>query len=139
MRIQHEGGCLCGSVRYYFEGDPLVVAICHCRHCQRQSGAPFSVVMGVAEAMLHRQGETRTYRDTGDSGEGVDRVFCPACGSPILSRINAMPGVTFLKAGTLDEPGHWTPTMEVYCARAWPWMPKFADERHSLSNIGSVT
>ena len=39
----HEGGCICGAVRYETEGDPLRVTICHCRWCQRATGAAYMV------------------------------------------------------------------------------------------------
>lgn len=130
---QSEGGCLCGSVRYHLEGDPLLVGICHCRHCQKQSGAPFSVVAGVAAQALSLQGETRTFHDTGDSGSTVERIFCPACGSPLVSRIEAVPGLVFLKTGTLDDPSGIAPTFEVYCDRRWPFLPDLAPEQHPLA------
>ena len=35
-----EGGCLCGATRYVVQGDPVVVALCHCSMCRRAAGAP---------------------------------------------------------------------------------------------------
>jgi hypothetical protein len=35
-----EGGCLCGAVRYRIEALPTDIAYCHCRMCQKASGAP---------------------------------------------------------------------------------------------------
>ena len=32
---EHEGGCVCGSVRYVARGDPLRVTVCHCTWCQK--------------------------------------------------------------------------------------------------------
>jgi hypothetical protein len=32
------GGCLCGKVRYSATADPAIVAVCHCRNCQKQAG-----------------------------------------------------------------------------------------------------
>ncbi|MES2302076.1 MAG: GFA family protein [Pseudomonadota bacterium] len=133
---QHGGGCLCGQVRYSFQGEPLIVAVCHCRHCQRQSGSAFSLVVAVPDGAVVQTGPTRTFLDRGTSGQPVHRVFCPQCGSPIVSRIEVMPGVTFIKAGTLDDPGRWTPSLEVFCAERWPWLPQLAAEQHARSNLG---
>ena len=38
-----EGGCDCGHVRYRMESRPLFVHCCHCRWCQRESGASFAL------------------------------------------------------------------------------------------------
>src|SRR5674476_691941 len=38
-----EGGCDCGRVRYRMERPPLFVHCCHCRWCQRESGASFAL------------------------------------------------------------------------------------------------
>ncbi len=37
------GRCLCGAVTWELTGDLITTAICHCDHCQRQSGGAFSV------------------------------------------------------------------------------------------------
>lgn len=130
------GGCLCAQVRYSFAGPPLLTAICHCRHCQRQSGSAFGIVVAVSAADFDLKGETRTFDDSSDSGRSVARIFCPTCGSPILSRIEPMPDLVLIKAGTLDEPAKLRPTVEVYCDRALPFLPLLAGtERHRLSNI----
>jgi hypothetical protein len=130
------GGCLCGAVRYSFSGPPLLTAICHCRNCQRQSGSAFGIVAAVADADFDLQGDTKTFHDSSDSGRTVSRVFCPACGSPILSTIEPMPGIMLIKAGTLDEPGTLQPVIEVFCDSALPFLPALAGtERHARSNI----
>lgn len=120
--IQHEGGCLCGAVRYTVAGEPQMVGVCHCRHCQRQSGSAFSMVWGVADGQFSQSGETRLFADVGDSGLAVERRFCGNCGSPITSVMAAMPGMVFVKAGTLDAPGAGpAPQLEVYRETALPW------------------
>ena len=48
-------------------------------------------------------GPIKTFEDTGDSGKPVHRRFCPECGSPIISEVEVMPGLAFIKAGTLDD------------------------------------
>lgn len=38
-----EGGCDCRAVRYRLLTAPLIVHCCHCRWCQRESGASFAL------------------------------------------------------------------------------------------------
>ena len=38
-----EGGCDCRRVRYRMESAPLFVHCCHCRWCQRETGASFAL------------------------------------------------------------------------------------------------
>jgi hypothetical protein len=116
------GGCLCGSVRYTLDSDPVMTAVCHCTHCQKQSGSVFSANIAVPDTAYQQQGETRIYQDRGDSGQSVYRHFCPSCGSPILSRLASMPGLTLVKAGTLDDPSGLTPLMEFYADHAADWV-----------------
>jgi hypothetical protein len=130
------GRCLCGNISYSFSGTPLLTAICHCRHCQRQSGSAFSIVAAVPKADFELGGETRVFMDVSDSGRPVARHFCPECGSPILSTIAPMPDMVLIKAGTLDTVAELTPSIEVFCEYALPFQPRMAGtERHDRSNI----
>ena len=38
-----EGCCTCRAVRYRLTGEPLFVHCCHCRWCQRETGASFAL------------------------------------------------------------------------------------------------
>jgi hypothetical protein len=95
------GSCLCGQVQYAANADPAIIAVCHCRNCQKQTGTAFSVIVGVPKSTFSIQGKLKTFRDTGDSGRAVERSFCQECGSPIITDVAAMPELTFIKAGTL--------------------------------------
>src|SRR5437764_15283371 len=58
------GGCLCGAVRYQYEGEPLRVGLCQCNRCQRQSGSAFLTggISPTAPATL--EGPLTTYEPT---------------------------------------------------------------------------
>ena len=116
------GGCLCGQVRYTIKSEPVITAICHCTHCQKQSGGVFSTNLGVPESAYEQRGQTKVFTDKGDSGQPVLRHFCGECGSPILSKIAAMPDMVLIKAGTLDDIAGLTPTIEVYTDHAAAWV-----------------
>ena len=117
------GGCLCGNIRYSCDAEPVLTAICHCPHCQKQTSSPFSIVVAVPRGTLKMAGQTlKTFDDVGESGLPVRRKFCGSCGSPIVSILDAMPDIEFIKAGTLDNTSWLNPTIEVWCATAQPWV-----------------
>ena len=122
------GRCLCGAVTYSADAEPVVQAACHCTDCQRQSGSPFSVVVGVPRAALEIEGSTlASFATTGeDHGGSTERNFCSACGSPIFSAGAALPEMVFIKAGSLDDASWLEPAAEVWTRSAQPWSPRFA-------------
>jgi hypothetical protein len=115
------GGCLCGQIRYTASGDPALSGLCHCRNCQRYTGSAFETVIGFPSSAVSVQGALKTYNDTGDSGKTVYRRFCPNCGSGVIAEAEALPGVTLVLAGTLDDTSVFKPAMELYCSSAQPW------------------
>lgn len=117
-----QGGCLCGAVRYVLKGEPQAIALCHCTHCQKQSGSPFSFNLFIREADYEQRGETRVHVDTGDSGQPSYRHFCGDCGSPILTKATTIPGIVLVKAGTLDSMDGLRPGIEVYTDHSVAWL-----------------
>lgn len=117
-----EGGCLCGAVRYAFEGDPAAAMVCHCSHCQKQSGSAFSTIISVPQGALTVTGEPRTYHDAGESGKAVERIFCSKCGSPLISKVEVAPGMAFIKAGTLDDTSGFTPAVHIWAKSKQCWV-----------------
>src|SRR5437899_11866971 len=49
MPAPYTGGCQCGSVRYVLTTEPIRLAACHCKECQRQSGSAFGMSMPVTK------------------------------------------------------------------------------------------
>lgn len=118
------GRCLCGKISYEITGDLIATAVCHCEHCQRQSGGAFSVNLVVHESQLEVSGDLSTYEDRGRTGDAVyvHRRFCSDCGSPIYSRLMEPEGVLAVKAGTLDDTSDVRPTVEAWCVEKQPWV-----------------
>lgn len=121
------GRCMCGGVRYSAEAQPIVQAVCHCSDCQRQTGSPFTVVVGVPLASLEVQGSTlASFATTGeDHGGETQRNFCSACGSPLFSVSAVLPELALIKAGSLDDASWLEPAFEVWTSSAQPWSPHF--------------
>jgi hypothetical protein len=117
-----KGGCRCGKVGYVSSAEPIFTGICHCRNCQKRSGAAFSTVIAIPEPSLTVNGPTKRFEDVGDSGNPTHYEFCPECGSIVWLGASVMPGVAMLPAGTLDDPSWVRPTMQIYCDSAQPWV-----------------
>jgi hypothetical protein len=121
------GRCLCGAVTYSADSDPVAQAVCHCTDCQRQTGSPYSVIVGVPRGAFEVEGDSlASYSTTGeDHGEETERNFCSVCGSPVFSITPVMPDLVFVKAGSLDDASWLEPGAEVWTRSAQPWAPRF--------------
>ena len=121
----YEGGCSCGQVRYRLDAEPMIVHACHCRDCQRRTGAPLAVNAWIEEAhfeLLSGSLDVRT-GPGGDSGKPADTASCTACGTAIWTWFHASPpGSRFVRCGTLNEPGRLPPDVHIYTASRQPWV-----------------
>jgi hypothetical protein len=122
------GGCLCGAVRYAIREAPRVGALCHCRSCRLAAAAPSVAWTVVAEpAFAFTSGEPARFA----SSPGVERTFCPACGTALTYRNEGRPEVDVTTA-SLDAPEACPPSKEIFVAEriAWeaanPDLPQFA-------------
>ncbi|MBS0529818.1 MAG: GFA family protein [Proteobacteria bacterium] len=74
------GGCQCGAVRFAVSAAPVRVSICHCRMCQKASGAPFAAFADFDRNDVRwTRGTPATFR----SSSIAERGFCAACGTPL--------------------------------------------------------
>jgi hypothetical protein len=115
------GRCLCGACRYEIAGDPIVVAHCHCRDCQRLSGAGHTTGAMFAEDGVTLSGEPATYSLASEAGHTVTRLFCGACGSPLFGKNSWMPGFMTVSVGTLDAPGVVSPQVVIFARTRPEW------------------
>ncbi len=131
MTAKFRGGCACGAVRYESAADPRFQAQCQCRDCQHATGTGHADLVSFAQQDLNLSGQLSFYDVTGGRGKTVSRGFCPTCGSPVLWRLAANPGIAVVMAGSLDDPSVFVPQAVLFASRghAWdhlnPGIPKF--------------
>jgi hypothetical protein len=117
MRIM-EGGCLCGAIRYRITGTPLSSVICHCKSCRRASGAPTVAWLTVdRERFEVLSGSVRAFQ----SSPGVIRRFCADCGSALTYENSKSPATIDVTTASLDDPGAFPPTAEVWLDHRISW------------------
>lgn len=117
----HHGGCLCGRVRYEASGPPVVVAHCHCRDCQRGSGAGHSTGAMFPSSSVSLTGEISEFKLKSDKGNVVTRAFCGTCGSPIFGKNDGMPGYVTIPLGTFDQSSEVIPQVVVFVSSRQVW------------------
>jgi len=119
-----EGGCDCRSVRYRITSRPLFVHCCHCRWCQRESGASFALnAMIEAERVLLLAGAPALILTPSNSGKGQKIARCPTCQVAVWSHYaGAGDAVSFVRVGTLDEPDRLPPDIHIFTASKQPWV-----------------
>ncbi len=102
----HAGGCLCGRVRYETRTSPLRVTYCHCRFCQRATGAAYMVEpIFRREDLAVTAGTPKLFELTSaGSGKNVRVHFCDSCGTKLYLTFERFPDVCGVYAGTFDEP-----------------------------------
>ena len=131
------GGCNCGAVRYEVT-EPLVKAsYCHCRRCQRRSGAGASASAHPADGAFRIvTGEDRLRMWQPDGGG--EKWFCGDCGSALFGRNLSHPDPIGIRMGTFDGDPGIRPSVHAFVAYAAPWepipddgLPRFPESRHA--------
>lgn len=119
-----EGGCACREVRYRMETAPLFVHCCHCRWCQRESGASFALnAMIEADRVVSLGSEPELINTPTESGAGQTIVRCPRCKIAVWSNYaGAGPVVKFVRVGTLDKPDLLPPDIHIFTVSKQPWI-----------------
>ncbi len=108
------GQCLCGSVTYRTEAEPLRMAQCHCKGCQRASGTGHMSLAFFKEADVTISGDVSSHTTVADSGNENIRAFCPTCGARMFGRNSSRAGILAITAGTADDNSWFTPQAIVY-------------------------
>ena len=116
---EHHGGCFCGAIRFRVTGAPLATTACHCRDCQRFSGAPF-LPGGTFRARQFSllSGKLCTFA----YGVGRHRSFCPRCGSHLTYSRDDQPGFVEVFTVCLDDPDMFPPQEHTWFQRKLGWV-----------------
>jgi hypothetical protein len=134
MIAPFSGGCACGSIRYVCAGVPVAMLNCHCRDCQRSSGAPFASGFIVRTSNVEITGTPKTYSVRAGSGSLATRSFCSDCGAPLFTRGEAAPEFMSIRFPTLDSPLEFHPMLDIWTSSAQPWVCLSKEIPHYLQS-----
>lgn len=129
------GGCLCGAVRFEID-DPLVSATyCHCRRCQRRTGAAASASAQIVPGSLRVTSGEELVKAF-EPPDGFAKVFCSQCGGHLWSRNPADPSALSVRMGAFDDDPGIRPSVRQFVAYAASWedipddgLPRYPERR----------
>ena len=123
------GGCLCGAVRYEVQGTVTDSGYCHCRTCQKQSGAPVVAWFAIAPTgFRYISGTPKEFRAT----DHATREFCGNCGTYLVFREDDPSATLGVNTATLDDPTRVPPDFHIWHASRITWfetsdtLPRYA-------------
>lgn len=116
----HEGGCLCGAVRYRIQGEPLASTTCECRTCRKASAAALVPWLHLdAASFAFVAGEPVEF----NSSPAVVRTLCGRCGTPLTYWTASYgPATIDVTTGSLDDPEAFPPVLHVWTSHRLRWL-----------------
>jgi hypothetical protein len=123
--MRYTGGCLCGTVRYEAEGEPVSTGHCYCADCRKASGSGFIPFMGFPSSAVRFSGQTRQFTSKAASGGDAVRNFCPVCGGLVFGGKVGKDDSHTIYAGSLDDPSGFQPRIAIFTRNrpAWAVIP----------------
>ncbi len=121
MPVPSDGGCRCGQLRFRATAPLLMTAVCHCRGCQRMTGAPFSTTAIVPAAGFEvTAGKTQV---GGLRGPDLNHFHCSDCLSWVFTRVVGMEVQSVNVRATLFDDASWfVPYLETHTSTKLGWV-----------------
>ena len=118
------GFCTCRAVRYALRSAPLIVHCCHCRYCQRESGASYALNAVIeSDRVVLLEGSPEAVLTPSASGKGQNIARCPSCRVALWSTyVGAGDALRFVRVGTLENPDQLPPDIHIYTESKQPWV-----------------
>ncbi len=120
--ILHEGGCLCGAVRYEVAGPLRDVVVCHCHECQRWHGRACAATAAWRRDVRLDEQRGLRWIASPQSDAGARRGFCGDCGSSLFWEAPGRETIS-IAAGTLDATHGLRTVAHIYVDQAGDYEP----------------
>lgn len=115
-----EGSCLCSKISYKASVDFKAFYLCHCNHCQKDSGSAHGANLFATFEKLEWQSGEDLLKTFNFPGTRHTKSFCSNCGSPMPM---VMPDGSMLQvpAGSIDGNVECKPTAHLFRSSKASW------------------
>ncbi|MDP1540178.1 MAG: GFA family protein [Moraxellaceae bacterium] len=127
-----KGSCLCGGIRYEYQGEINEISMCHCSQCRKAQGSAFVAICPIESALFKITAGAELLKEFRAVSYKA-RVFCAKCGSPIYSARDDLPQVKRLRLGTIETPFQCQNAYHIYAESKASWheitdqLPQYAE------------
>jgi len=120
MTTSYKGSCLCGAVQFTVTGDFQSFFLCHCQHCQKDTGSAHAANLFSTSATLKWDRGAEQVKVFNLPNSRHCKSFCRECGSALPTR--QMDGqLLVVPAGSLDNSLSMRPNAHLFMASKADW------------------
>ena len=116
---KHQGSCLCGAVKFEVQGAFDSFYLCHCQHCQKDSGSAHAANLFSQSARLFWHSGADAVTSFTLTGTRHHKSFCKHCGSAVPN--TQITGLLVVPAGSLDTDLDISPTAHIFSSSRAQW------------------
>ena len=116
---KHNGSCLCGAVTFEVDGDFDRFYLCHCHHCQKDTGTGHGANLFSQSAKLTWLSGEDAVASFTLAGTRHNKSFCQTCGSALPS--TEIAGLLMVPVGALDSAISIKPTAHLFLSSQANW------------------
>ncbi|RUO51045.1 aldehyde-activating protein [Pseudidiomarina aquimaris] len=121
----HRGSCLCGTVRFEIKGEFDSFFLCHCKHCQKDTGSAHAANLFSQSAKLNWQAGQEAVTSFTLPQSRHSKSFCKHCGSALPNTQNE--ALLVVPAGCLDTEVKVKPTGHLFTSSRATWEAKLSN------------
>lgn len=114
--------CHCGKLKLTCIGEPMIVVMCHCEHCQRRTGSSYNLGAWYEKSSVRIEGNEKVFHRTGEEGMDLAYHFCPECGSNVYWEASAMDMAYGVAVGCFADRNFPKPSFSIYGKRKHEWL-----------------
>ncbi|MEP1446122.1 MAG: GFA family protein [Paraglaciecola sp.] len=115
----HLGSCLCGTVSFAIHGEFDSFYLCHCHHCQKDTGSAHGANLFSQSAKLVWQSGSEAVTSFTLPDTRHSKSFCKLCGSALPN--TQISGLLVVPAGCLDTELSILPTAQIFSSSKVSW------------------
>lgn len=120
MNETTRGSCLCGQITFEIIGEFDSFYLCHCKHCQKDTGSAHAANLFATNAKLNWLSGQKNSKTFNLAQTRHAKSFCSNCGSALpMEQANGQ--LLVVPAGSLDSPVSLKPNAHIFCASQANW------------------